>query len=299
MTSPRSGMNLPPSRRRPAPESEPTPGRIAAFVAEHRAGLAALAVLAVAGAGGWMLWTRYGDATRGHPDVILMPAAVTLRGVADWVHADVKTEALGNASLDQGLPLDDPELQRRLARAFDMHPWVRRVVGVELRHPAAAVVEIECREPVAMVSWQDGLLAIDADGVVLPSDDFTATAAAPYPRISGIESSPQGTAGFPWGDAAVEEAAAVAAALGPDWATLRLLEIRPVQTGNLRRWELVAADGGRVLFGSAPGREAAGEPPAAAKLARLKGWSPSGGTDRLDLTVEPAAPSAPRSIPAG
>ena len=292
-------MNTPPPRRRPVPEAEPTPGRVAAFVAGHRAGLAALAVLAAAVAGGWALWARFGDGTRAHPDVVLMPEGLQLRGVAEWVKRDVKAEALRNASLDQGLPLDDPELQRRLARAFDMHPWVRRVVGVELMHPAAAVVEVECREPVAMVAWQDGLLAVDAEGVVLPSADFTADAAARYPRVTGIESSPQGTEGFPWGDAAVEEAAAVASALGPDWAVLRLVEIRPVRERNLRMWELVAADGSRILFGAAPGREAAGEPPAAAKLARLKELGPTGGDGRLDLTVENREPSAPRSIPAG
>lgn len=292
-------MNTPPSRRRPPPESEPTPGRAAAFVAEHRAGLAALAVVAAAIAAGWAMWARFGDGTRAHPDVVLLPEGVRLEGVAEWVKGDMKAEALRNASLDQGLPLDDPELQRRLARAFDMHPWVRRVVGVELMHPAAAVVEVECREPVAMVAWQDGLLAVDSEGVVLPSADFTAAAAARYPRVTGIETSPQGTEGFPWGDAAVEEAAAVAAALGPDWAALRLVEIRPIRERALRMWELVAADGSRILFGSAPGREAAGEPPAAAKLARLKELGPTGGDGRLDLTVEPHEPSAPRSIPAG
>lgn len=292
-------MNTPQSRRRPPPESEPTPGRVAAFAAEHRAGLAAVAVLAAAVAAGWAAWSRFGDGTRAHPDVVLLPEAVRLKGVAEWVKGDMKVEALRNASLDQGLPLDDPELQRRLARAFDIHPWVRRVVSVELMHPAAAVVEVECREPVAMVAWQDGLLAVDAEAVVLPSADFSAAAATRYPRVTGIESSPQGTEGFPWGDAVVEEAAAVAAALGPDWAALRLVEIRPVRERNLRMWELVAADGSRILFGAAPGRETAAEPPAAAKLARLKELGATGGDGRLDLTVEPREPSAPRSIPAG
>lgn len=289
----------PPPRRRPAPESEPQPGGLGGFVAAHRAGLGTMLVLAAAAAAGAVLWQRFGDATRGHADTVLMPEAVEVRGVAEWVKADLRAEALRNASLDRGLPLDDPELQRRLARAFDMHPWVRRVVGVELRHPAAAVVEIECREPAAMVAWQDGLLAVDAEGVVLPSADFTAPAAARYPRVTGIASSPQGTAGFPWGDAAVEEAAAVAAALGPEWESLRLVEIHPVRERNVRMWEIAAADGSRILFGSAPGRERAGEPPAAAKLARLKELGATGGAGRLDLTVESKGEAAPQAIPQG
>lgn len=289
----------PPPRRRPAPESAPPSGGPEGFFTAHRAGVGAVLVLAAATAGGWLLWQRFGDATRAHPDTVLYPDAVQVRGVAEWVKGDVRAEALRNASLDRGLPLDDPELQRRLARAFDMHPWVRRVVGVEIRHPAAAVVEVECREPVAMVSWQDGLLAVDAEGVVLPSADFTAAAAARYPRVAGIQSTPQGTEGFPWGDAAVEEAAAVAAALGPDWEALGLVEIRPVRERNARMWELSAADGSRILFGSAPGRESAGEPPAAAKLARLKELGATGGASRLDLTVEQKGDAPPRTIPAG
>lgn len=268
-------------------------------MAAHRAGLGAAIVLAVAAALGGLMWQRFGDATRTHADAVLLPEAVEVRGVATWVKGDLRAEALRNASLDRGLPLDDPELQRRLARAFDMHPWVRRVVGVELRHPAAAVVDVECREPIAMVAWQAGLLAVDAEGVVLPSADFTAAVAAGYPRVSGIESSPQGSEGSPWGDVAVEEAAAVAAAIGPEWETLELEEIRPVRERNVRMWELAAADGSRILFGSAPGRELAGEPPAAAKLARLKELGASGGASRLDLTVEPRGEPVPRSIPAG
>jgi hypothetical protein len=49
------------------------------------------------------------------------------------------------------LPLDAPDLERRLARAFDMHPWVKHVDRVETSHPASAVVTVTCREPVAMV----------------------------------------------------------------------------------------------------------------------------------------------------
>ena len=293
----------PPPRRRPAADSEPQPGGLGGFVAGHRAGLGALLVLAAAAGCGWLLWDRFGDATRGHPDNVLMPEAVEVRGVAEWVKGDLRAKALRDASLDRGLPLDDPELQRRLARAFDMHPWVRRVVRVEVRHPAAAVVDVECREPVAMVNWQNGVLAIDAEGVVLPSDDFASAVLDRYPRVAGIESSPQGTEGFPWGDVAVEEAAAVAVALGPEWKTLGLVEIHPVRERNARMWELAAADGSRILFGSAPGRELSGEPPAAAKLARLKELGATGGAGRLDLTIEPppapATEPAPRAIPAG
>jgi hypothetical protein len=283
-------MGAPPRRGRPFPVEEPERGGLASFLSDHRAGLGAVAVIAAAAFAGAALWSRVFEAARAHPDMILTPGAVELRGVAPWVQSDLKAEALRNASLDGGLPLDDPELSRRLARAFEMHPWVRLVVDVSLRHPAAATVDVECREPVAMVGVKGGLLAIDADGVVLPSGDFTAESAAVYPRIAGIDSSPQGPEGTPWGDPLVEEGAAVAVAVGPEWKSLGFTECRPVGKHGLRRWELVGPPPRTIVFGSAPGREQPGEPLAAAKIARLRALAAEPAADgadaRLDLTQE-------------
>jgi hypothetical protein len=130
---------------------------------------------------------------------------------------------------------------------------------------------------------------------VLPSVDFTAESAAAYPKVLGVTSSPLGLEGSRWGDPVVDEAAAVAAAVGPDWKTLELREIRPVVTAGRRSWELVAAGHRTVFFGSAPGREVDGEPTAAAKLVRLRGvGSPGASTEetRIDLT-QPADAAAP------
>ena len=283
-------MGAPPRRGRPVSVEEPESGGLSAFLTEHRAGLGAVAVVAAAALAGWAIWSRVSESTRMHHDVVLMPEAVELRGVAPWVRCDLKTEALRNASLDGGLPLDDPELARRLARAFEMHPWVKLVVDVSLRHPAAATVEVLCREPVAMVGVKGGLLAVDAEGVVLPSADFTAESASLYPRIAGVESSPQGPEGSAWGDPSVEEGAALTLAVGPEWKPLGLTECRPVGKYGLRRWELVGPPPLTILFGSAPGREQPGEPSAAAKIARLRALeadpSAADAEGSLDLTLE-------------
>lgn len=294
-------MVVPPRRGRPAPD-EPSPVGVGRFLVEHRAGALACAIVAASVLAGWAIWSRVGDSTLVHADAVLSPDAVDVVGVAPWVKCDLKTEALRNASLDGGLPLGDPELARRLARAFGMHPWVRLVTKVSLDHPAAARVEVECREPVAMVGVKGGLLAIDADGVVLPSGDFTAESAAEYPRISGVESSPQGPEGSSWGDPVVEEAAAVAVAVGPEWKPLGLVECRPEGRQGMRRWELVGPGARSIVFGSAPGRETAGEPPAAAKIARLKtlaAGKQSAQAERVDLTVDvPVDPAGPKPVPA-
>ena len=115
-----------------------------------------------------------------------------------------------------------------------------------------------------MVRVPGGLLAVDAEGIVLPSADFAADTAAVYPRIADIQSSPLGAEGSRWGDPTVHEAALRAAAIGPEWRALGLHELRPIAARGGRHWELAAEDGGRtILFGSAPGREAEGEPAAA------------------------------------
>jgi hypothetical protein len=275
------------SRRRP-PETESTRGgTVADFLSARRAGLGALAIVVVAAGAAAILWSKVGGQVLWREDAILRPEMVELRGVAPWVKSDIKAEALRTASLDRGVPLGDPELCNRLARAFDTHPWVKRVLSAKPRHPAAAVVEILCREPVAMVSVKGGLLAVDAEGVVLPSGDFTAEAAAEYPRITGVDSSPQGPEGSVWGDMAVEEGAAVAVVIGPEWRSLGLVECRSKLQGENRLWELVGPEGQTILFGSAPGRERDGEPLAAGKIARLK---PLEGkplpTEGVDLTAK-------------
>jgi len=260
-----------PSRRKPVPESDAGGGAPAGGLARRRAALWAAAVV-TAGAVlvGWA-WRRFGDELTWSGANLLEPSGIELRGVAPWVRADVKGEALKAASLDRGLPLTDPDLANRIARAFDTHPWVRRVVGVRLAHPPAAVVEIVCREPAAMVAVKGGLLAVDAESVVLPSTDFTAEAAAAYPRLTGVDSSPQGPEGARWGDPVVEEGAAIAAVIGPEWKSLGLVECRPIREAGARRWELVGPEGRRIRFGSAPGGEAEGEPSAAVKVAALRG----------------------------
>ena len=86
-------------------------------------------------------------------------------------NTDLKWQALRNASLDMPLPLDAPDLEGGL-RAFDMHPWVSQVEHVDTSHPAAAVIRVICREPVAMVRVEGGLPAVDRETILLPSDSY-------------------------------------------------------------------------------------------------------------------------------
>ena len=288
-----------PRRRVMTPEPPPEEPSIWKAISARRVGLGAVGVVLAAVGLAAFVWPRVAERVGWSDDVVLVPEAIELRGQASWVKADIRAEALRDASLDHGLPLHDPELANRLARAFDMHPWVRQVVKVELRHPAAALVEVLCREPAAMVGVAGGLLAVDAEGVVLPSADFTAESAAAYPRLAGIESSPQGPEGARWGDPTVEEGAALAHVIGPEWTKLGMSECRAVTIstadGPRRVWELVGADGRIFVFGAAPGRELEGEPSAAAKIARLRALdgtspetNPETNPEKVDLRDAPA-----------
>jgi len=277
--------------RRQADGAEEPAGGMAAFVSQRRSGLGVLLVVVVAAGAGVFAWQRFGPDVRQQPDYLLQPEQVTLSGQPEWVKGDIAAEALRDASLDTSLPLDDPELARRLARAFDVHPWVRSVDRVEVTSPAAAHVTITCREPIAMVRVAGGLLPVDGEGVVLPSDDFTPEEAARYPVVAGVRSLPQGPAGSAWGDRLVEEAVAVVAVTRPEWQPLELVECRLATSSGQRSWELVNSAGVAIAFGSPPGQEQPGEPGMAEKIAVLKQLTAAGPvTAAVDLR-EPLQPS--------
>jgi len=247
---------------------------------------------------GGFAWQRFGPDVRRRPEYLLQPENVALIGQPEWIKRDIAAEALRDASLDTSLPLDDPELARRLARAFDVHPWVRSVDHVVVSSPASARVTITCREPVAMVRVPGGLLPVDGEGVVLPSDDFTPEEAAGYPIVAGVSSLPQGPAGSAWGDPSVEEAIAVVAVTSPEWKPLNLVECRLASSGDQRQWELVNADGIGITFGSSPGMEQPGETGMAEKIAMLKQIATIGPADEaIDLRNAAFQSEPDRSLP--
>ena len=87
-------------RRRETAGEQASPGRLAAFLDEHRAGLGAILVAIAAVGLGWAGWSRLGDRVRGAADLMLHPDSITVEGIAPWVRADLKSEALRDASLD-------------------------------------------------------------------------------------------------------------------------------------------------------------------------------------------------------
>jgi hypothetical protein len=127
-----------------------------------------------------------------------------------------------------------------------------------------------------MVEVTDGALPVDAEGVVLPTTDFKPGEADRYPRIGGIQTSPAGLVGSPWGDPAVAGAAQIAAAVANDFDALQFFRIVPNgrhaggRGGMEYSFAIFTRGGTQIDWGLAPDTTVVGEHPTGDKLARIK-----------------------------
>ena len=220
-----------------------------------------------------------------------MGKSAVARTVAIGVHGAVV--GAGNhsaAAVDQGRHSGRSHSGRGIAaEAFDSRPNADRTAGTcfyaaSLDRPrgrCANVVsgriemKLTYRRPVAMVAVYGGLLPIDAEGVLLPTEDFTPEAAKNYPRVTGVTSSPLGPLGTRWGDLQVEAAAKLSELLLADWPNLKIHHIsvqeqNRIDVGHRTGLELVTRAGTKFVWGSPIGEEAGDERAAAVKLQRLK-----------------------------
>jgi hypothetical protein len=254
---------------------------------------------------GHFVWTRVREHVATRDDYRLTARDISVTQPPAWIRADVKTEVLCNSGLAaEPLSILDDNLVERIQRAFSLHPWVAKVERVSKSHPAHVELELTYRRPVAMIEVPGGLLPVDVEGVLLPSDDFSPLAARSYPRLSGIESSPLGPTGTKWGDPIVAGGARIAEAVKPVWDDLGVRAIRwlkPPATSELSGpaiYELVTTAGNAIAWGAAPNNGLTTEPTPQEKLLRLKAYiaahgsldQPQGGPVDLDLRRSDPAP---------
>jgi len=239
--------------------------------------LVLLALVAVIAGGLYAAWRRLGPRILAGPEFSVGPEQVEITPLPDWIHrqpGELQREVFRDPSLGGTLSLVDDQLTQRIYQAFSRHPWVARVGTVSKHHPAQVRVTLSYRKPVCMVEVPGGVLAVDVEGVLLPSEDFSPIEAARYPHLIGVDRKPAGPPGRRWGDARVVGGAEIAAALGPLWDSLKLKNIEPVSDGAAQTLEpqfaLRTRDGARILWGYAPGANVLGEPPAAEKIQRLQ-----------------------------
>lgn len=257
-----------------------------------------LAVMVAGGGalGAWRaLWPQVEAAALAEPAYWITAEELELSPQPAWIHHDIRPEIYQNLTLEKAVSLMDEDLAARLFDAASAHPWVADVHQVRKRYPASVQIEVTYRRPVCMVRVPGGVRPVDASGVVLPTVDFTPVEAARYPLLDGIDTTPAGPVGCPWGDPNVSQGAIVAARLVDDWPKLGLWAIVPQQRKLLnptaaQTFLLESREGSRIIWGKASGEANDEEVSAAEKLKRLRRYfrehgrfEGPGGPQRIDL----------------
>lgn len=229
--------------------------------------------------GGYFAWQNWGAQHVSRKYYGIDPARIHVTQKPDYINADITTSVYTDTRLDQ-LSLLDPSASARIASAFSVHPWVRRVVAVRKLPGGDVDVHLQYRKPVAMVFVISrhpeikgrSFFAIDDEGVLLPTTEFTREATMNYIHIEVPDVYPTGGVGSTFGDARVTGAAKLAAAIEPLQPVLRIKSIRLSErsrTSPVPQYDFLAMDGREFFWGSAPGEELYGEPKSDVKLRQL------------------------------
>ena len=234
----------------------------------------AIAIMALV-AGSLALWAKVRTHVQLQPEYLARTSDLEITAPPAWIHADIKAEVIRDTGLPAEMSILDERLASRLLQAFSLHPWVARVAGVRTAYPTHITVDLVYRRPVAMVEVSGGLLPIDVDGVLLPTEDFTPEQAREYPRIAGVTATPLGPVGTRWGDPRVEAAAKLAELLADNWKRIGLYrmlarEETTAESGRRLVLDLGTRGGTTLVWGSPLGSETATEMKPAEKLNRLR-----------------------------
>ncbi|MFI4875376.1 MAG: hypothetical protein ACIALR_08570 [Blastopirellula sp. JB062] len=184
---------------------------------------------------------------------------------------------------DQPLDIRDREITQRVAELVEAaeNPWIKSVQRVVKYYPTKIMVDLQYRQPVALVEIKAkigdadrALVPIDVEGVILPGSGnaFLEQNLAQFPRINVGGTLPEADRkpGDPWGDQRVADAAKIAAALGNVWTRLKLYRVVAVAgEGEGGLFELHTHEGAHLIWGSAPGAELPHENSAAQKIGML------------------------------
>ena len=212
-----------------------------------------------------------------NPEYGVTVADIEVNEPPHWVPHEFVEDAIERVGFPEEMSLLDENLTVEIAKLFAQHPWVADVKEVrKLSFPARLIVTLEYRRPVAMIEKRTGLYPVDASGVLLPKEDFSLSAMADYPAITGVRSTPPSLQGEVWNDPLVRGAARIAAVLESDWQTLELRSIRvpPRTTEDIKlqdaEFSLFTTSGSTILWGRAPGVTHEKELSVTQKIERMK-----------------------------
>jgi len=229
--------------------------------------------------GGYVAWHRWGAVHVAGKYSGIDPTMIQVTEPPSHVRTNLVKTVYRDTAMD-GLSILDRQATAKIASAFSMHPWVRKVVGVRKLPGGKIDVRLEYRKPVAMVHVykpndpenRSYFFPVDGEGVLLPGNEFAEAETRNYIYIEVPNVYTSNAVGTPFGDASVEAASALAAILFPyrEQTQIRSIGIHgdPRQTDVLQM-ELTMQSGARMTWGSPPGSEVPGEPTAQMKLKSL------------------------------
>lgn len=233
------------------------------------------------------LWSRHGDRVVAQDRYRLNPERLKVTPQPEWIRGSVLENAVTHGRLNQANLLDKT-LVLQVKQAFGVQPWVKRVTRINKQFPSTVEVDLEYRRPVAMVEVPAGMfpphnyagiVPIDEEGYLLPTDQWkeqTQGEAQQFPKIAGVDTSPAGPPGNPWGDARVADAARIVLLLEPLWKALDLYQVEvPPRTASAdgdtpEDYVLITQKRRRFNWQSPPGKERSGEHSAREKIDALR-----------------------------
>ncbi len=256
---------------------------------------------------GYLGWRFYGAKALDTTYYALKQENIHISDKPTWLRSDVVSEVFEQSRLERMSLLDD-QTTAVIAKAFDTHPWVKKTQRVHRMAGGQIMINAEFRQPVAMVHCesepnatsgamdQESFLPVDAEGVLLPTKDFSQEDIPNYMLIyaQNIRVSDYPRVGMIIADTQITEAILLCRFLGqhraPALSKLSSVYVYPNIAGSKSRWklELTTKGGPRIMWGSAPTHESNSEPTANTKLKRLVeliGESAQWAKSEIDLTV--------------
>lgn len=226
----------------------------------YRTLIGIILVLAVFAGLGGLAWFVVHERIRSRPEYFLIANKIIVSpSIPDWIPDRFAEDVLQSSGLSRTGSLLDKTLPQQLADAFRACPWVEKVEQVVLHYPSGAQIKLVYRVPVALVEVPRlGVFPVDRGGVLLPAE-YLSNAREDrrdtHLVIQGIQSTPLGSPGTPWGDPLVHTAAQLAAVLTDIAEPLKLVRIFPVMetipSGARIVCRLRTAAGTEILWGTA------------------------------------------------
>lgn len=229
--------------------------------------------------GGYVAWNRWGAENLAQKFYGLDVELIHVTHRPEHISTDITQIVYRDTKLDQ-LSLIDPAATARIASAFSSHPWVRKVVAVRKLPGGQVDVHLQYRVPVAMVFVISrhpeisgrSFFAVDEEGVLLPTTEFTREHTMRYVHIEIPDVYPTGGVGSTFGDPRIAGAAKLAALVGPHRETLDLRSVQlheSSRTAPTPQYQMVTHAGESIFWGSSPDQEVYGERKADEKLREM------------------------------